>query len=156
MQNDILFDNIYIGHSTEDAEKLKAETFDIKHPIELAEEAASKPKTKPNADASDIDFMEDPVAYIRSKVDRFIELAQEDPVEAVKTVPEVAGGLGALVITVILVILGAVGISSPAPPPAKKDEGKDKAGSKEKAAQAASSGADTGKGGATKRSKSNQ
>jgi calnexin len=29
MQNDILFDNIYIGHSIEDAEKLRKETFDL-------------------------------------------------------------------------------------------------------------------------------
>ena len=38
MQSDILFDNIYIGHSVEDAEKLKVETFDVKHAIEKAEE----------------------------------------------------------------------------------------------------------------------
>ena len=44
MQNDILFDNIYIGHSVEDAQKLKAETWDIKHPIEVAEEEETKPK----------------------------------------------------------------------------------------------------------------
>lgn len=46
MQNDILFDNIYIGHSIEDAEKLRKETFDLKHPVEVALEEASKPKLR--------------------------------------------------------------------------------------------------------------
>lgn len=153
MQNDILFDNIYIGHSIEDAKKLQEETFDIKRPIEAAEEEAAKPapETEKNPD---LQFMDDPVLYIRSKVDLFIEIAQEDPVEAIKTVPEVAGGLGALLVTVILVILGAIGVSSPAPPPAKKDSGKE--GASKGKSEAASSGADSGKGGATKRSKSNQ
>ena len=34
MQNNILFDNIYIGHSEEDAKKFAEETWVIKHKIE--------------------------------------------------------------------------------------------------------------------------
>lgn len=153
MQNDILFDNIYIGHSIEDAQKLKAETYDIKRPIEDAEEAASKPKDEPT-DGSDVSFKQDPVKFIRSKVDQFIILAKEDPIDAVKTVPEVAGGLGALVITLLLVLFGAVGLGSSAPAPVKKDAGKDKAAS-EKAAEAVSTGAENVKA-ATKRTKSKE
>jgi calnexin len=37
MQKDILFDNIYIGHSIADAEKLRAETFDLKVAAEKAD-----------------------------------------------------------------------------------------------------------------------
>ena len=154
MQSDILFDNIYIGHSIEDAEKLKAETYDIKHPIEAALEDAAKPKPEDKkTDTSGVSFKEDPVKFVRAKVDLFLSLVRENPVEAVKTVPEVAGGLGALLVTLILLVVGAVGLSSPAPAPAKKDEkkgkGKDEAAEKDKGAEGNSSGADKGK--ATKR-----
>lgn len=149
MQNDILFDNIYIGHSVEDAEKLRQETFDVKFPIEEAEEEATKPKPEVNEDGTTVTFQEDPVTFVREKVNSFVELAKEDPVHAVKTLPEVAGGLGALLLTMILIIVGAVGASSPAAPEKK---GKPAAGApKEKKEQAVSSSADTNKGGATKR-----
>lgn len=150
MQNDILFDNIYIGHSVEDAEKLRQETFDVKHPVELAEEEALKPKQEEKGATPSVGFQEDPVTFVREKVDYFVSLAKQDPVGAVKQVPEVAGGLVALVATMILIIVGAVGASSPAPAPANK--GKEAAGkAKEKTGEASSSSADTGKGGATKR-----
>ena len=38
MQNDILFDNIYIGHSEEDAKEFAEESWAIKHEIEKAAE----------------------------------------------------------------------------------------------------------------------
>jgi calnexin len=150
MQNDILFDNIYIGHSIEDAEKLRKETFDVKHPVEIAEEEALKPKPEEKDATPSVSFREDPVAFVREKVDHFVGLAKQDPVGAVKQVPEVAGGLVAVVTTMILIIVTAIGASSPAPAPAKK--GKEAAGAgKEKAGEGTSSSADTGKGGATKR-----
>lgn len=44
MQNNILFDNIYIGHSEEDARKFAEETWVVKYKIEKdAEDLASKP-----------------------------------------------------------------------------------------------------------------
>ncbi|CAI7576216.1 unnamed protein product [Penicillium pancosmium] len=149
MQNDILFDNVYIGHSVEDAEALRKETFDVKFAIEEAEEEASKPKPEPTPESgTTVTFQEDPVTFIRQKIDFFVNLAKEDPVNAVKTVPEVAGGLIALLLTSILIIVGAIGSSSPAP----ADKGKKPATTgKEKASEASSSSADTGKSGATKR-----
>ncbi|KAL3476397.1 Calreticulin family-domain-containing protein [Aspergillus californicus] len=151
MQNDILFDNIYIGHSVEDAEQLRKETFDVKHPIEVAEEEASKPKKKDEDTATSVTFQEDPITYVREKVDHFVGLAKEDPLNAVKQVPEVAGGLGALLVTMILIIVGAISASSPAAAPATQ-KGKEAAKStKEKASEAVSSAAETVKGGATKR-----
>lgn len=122
MQSDILFDNIYIGHSLEDAEKLKVETYDIKHPIEVAEEEATKPKPAddPPKSPMDLKFMDDPVLYVREKVDLFLAIAKNDPLEAIKFVPEVAGGLGVLAITLIALIVGAVGMSGASPPPQVK------------------------------------
>ncbi|CAL5874557.1 uncharacterized protein PFLUO_LOCUS8853 [Penicillium psychrofluorescens] len=149
MQNDILFDNIYVGHSVEDAEKLRKETFDVKFPIEEAEEEATRPKPEtPEAEGPSVSFKEDPVNFVLQKVDQFVALAKENPVEAVKAVPEVAGGLIAILATMVFIIVSAIGASSPAPAPAKKDK---QAGGKEKA-DATSSSADTGKSGATKRS----
>ncbi|KAJ6014473.1 Calnexin [Penicillium herquei] len=150
MQNDILFDNIYIGHSVEDAEKLRQETFDVKLAVEEAEEKASQPEPVKPAEGTTTTFQDDPVTFVRQKVDFFVNLAKEDPINAVKTVPEVAGGLFALLLASILVVVGAISSSSPAPSAEKK--GKQPASApKEKAGEATSSSADTGKGGATKR-----
>ena len=38
MQSDITFDNIYIGHSVDDASKLAKETYEVKRPVEEAED----------------------------------------------------------------------------------------------------------------------
>jgi calnexin len=47
MQNNILFDNIYIGHSEEDAKKFAEETWAIKYKIEKdAEDLVSKPESE--------------------------------------------------------------------------------------------------------------
>ncbi|KAJ6090099.1 Calnexin [Penicillium sp. IBT 16267x] len=149
MENDILFDNIYIGHSVEDAEKLRQETFDVKVAIEEAEEKASQPEPEAPAVGITTTFQEDPVTFIRQKVNHFVLLAKEDPIHAVKTAPEVAGGLVALLLTSILIIVGAIGSSSPA---ASEKKGKQAVNvDKEKTSEATSSSADTGKSGATKR-----
>jgi len=147
MQNDILFDNIYIGHSIEDAEKLKAETWDVKHPIELAEDEATKPKpADPPKSPMDLKFMDDPVLYVREKVDLFMTIAKKDPVQAIKFVPEVAGGIGILAVTLIAVIIGAVGMSGASPPPQVKNAAekvkKTALDAKDQVMDAAASGAD--------------
>src|ERR1700761_7320231 len=121
MQNNILFDNIYVGHSLEDAEALKKETFDLKYAAEKAEEEATKPKEeeKPKS-PSELKFMDDPVHYVKEKVDLFMTIAKNDPINAIKFVPEVAGGLGAIVLTVLAILLTL--ISGGGAPP--KDVGK--------------------------------
>jgi len=121
MQSDILFDNIYIGHSVEDAEKLKTETYDVKAAIESAEEDAAKPPPPPQPESPmDLKFMENPVTYVREKVDLFYTLAKKDPIEAIKTLPEVAGGIGALAVTIIALLIGVVGVTGGSPPPQVK------------------------------------
>ena len=147
MQSDILFDNIYIGHSVADADKLKAETYDVKHPIESAEEETNKPKPADTPKSPmDLKFMDDPITYIREKVQLFLTIAQRDPIEAIKFVPEVAGGIGVLVVTLLAVVIGAVGMSSPAvQEQSKKAAGKAKetaADVKDKVVDATSSGAE--------------
>ena len=152
MQNDILFDNIYIGHSVEDAKALQQETYDIKVAAEKAEEEKNKPKKddKPKS-PSDLDFMEDPVTYVREKFDLFVEIAKRDPVEAVKFVPEIAGGLAVGAVTVILLLVGLVGGGAKAAPSkaevdAKAKQAKEQAQkTKEQVADAVTSGADKAK-----------
>ncbi|KAF6829085.1 calreticulin family protein [Colletotrichum musicola] len=148
MQNDILFDNIYIGHSVEDAAKLAQESFKEKHPHEQLAELADKPKEaeKPKS-PNDLKFLDDPVTYIKEKLDLFITIAQKDPIQAIKFVPEIAGGIGALLVTLLAIIVGLAS-SGGAPPAAKKAaaDAKDKAKDvKDKATKAVASGADTAK-----------
>ncbi|EGO05279.1 hypothetical protein SERLA73DRAFT_118840 [Serpula lacrymans var. lacrymans S7.3] len=107
MTEDILFNNIYIGHSAEDAKALAAETFEVKRPLEV--EAAKV--TLPDDD-EEVSFAEDPVAFIRQKVFTFIDLAKLDPVLAFKTQPETGVALAGAVFTLfgmIGVLFGLVG-----------------------------------------------
>jgi calnexin len=158
MQSDILFDNIYIGHSIEDAAALRAETYDLKRPVEDAAEAAAKPKPadKPKS-PSELSFKDDPVTYVKEKFDLFLTIAKRDPIEAIKFVPEIAGGLGALVVALIALVVGVISLSSPAAP-SKEDikkaaqKGKDSAVSaKDHAVDSVSSGADAAKAEVNKR-----
>lgn len=109
MQNDILFDNIYVGHSLEEAETLKAATYDVKIAVEKAEEEANEPKPEdPVKSPSDLVFKDDPVRYVKEKFDLFLNLAKKDPIQAAKSVPEVAGGLTVVIITVLALLLSTL------------------------------------------------
>lgn len=158
MQSDILFDNIYIGHSVEDAQKFADETFFEKHPVEQLLELESKPKNedKPSKSPSDLVFMDDPIHYIREKLDLFFTIAQTDPIEAVKFVPEAAAGIGAVIVTLLAVIVGVISMSGSTPPPqVKKAAEKAKAtaaDAKDKVAEAVTSGTDAAKAEVNKRS----
>ncbi|KAJ7492233.1 Calreticulin family-domain-containing protein [Mycena latifolia] len=108
MTEDILFDNIYIGHSTEDAKAFAAETFDIKKPLEAA---AAKPETSDeDDDESAPSFKEDPMAFIRSKVFTFIDLAKLDPLLAFKTHPETGVALAGALLTLFGMIGALFGL----------------------------------------------
>jgi len=150
MQKDILFDNIYIGHSIEDAKALKAETFDVKIIAEKEEEEATRPKTpeKPKS-PSDLKFMDDPVHFIREKIDLFIAIAQRDPIQAIQFVPEVSGAIGviiALLVTVLFVSLSRSGSA-----PSKQDVKAAAKKTADKAAEAVTTATDTAKEEVTKR-----
>jgi hypothetical protein len=107
MTEDILFDNIYVGHSVEDAKALARESFHLKEDAEKRKEANMKPADDDDDETADRSFKEDPVAFIRKAVFSFIELAKIDPVLAVKTKPETAAALGVGIAT-IFGVLGAL------------------------------------------------
>jgi calnexin len=159
MDKDILFDNIYIGHSVEDAAKFAQETFHEKHPIEQLLELEDKPKDedKPIKSPSDLVFMDDPIHYIKEKLDLFFTIAQNDPIQAIKFVPEAAGGLAAVFVTFLAVIIGVVsmGGSATPPPQVKKAAADAKAAAidaKDKVAEAVASGTEQAKEQINKRS----
>ncbi|POR33234.1 Calnexin-like protein [Tolypocladium paradoxum] len=159
MQSDILFNNIYIGHSIEDADKLAAESFKPKHAVEkaLAEADKPKPEDKPKS-PSDLKFLDDPVLYVKEKLNLFMTIAQKDPIEAIKFVPEAAGGIVAVVVTLIAIVAGLVGLGGSSPTVQKpvvdvKDKAKE-AG--DKAAQATATGAEKAKAEINKRTTRSQ
>ena len=110
MTEDILFDNLYVGHSVEDARKLAEETYFVKKAIEEAAEKAEKEVDE--EEEAVVDFKADPVEFIRNKVFKFLDLAKIDPVLAFKTQPETGAGLALAGITLfgmLGVLLGFVG-----------------------------------------------
>jgi len=157
MQNDILFDNIYIGHSIDDAKKLKEETYDVKIVGEKAEEEkAAPPEPEKSATPPGQGFMDDPVTFIREKVDLFVNIARNDPVEAIKAVPEVAGGIGTVVVLILTLLITAItgGSAAPSKEQVKSAGKKAKASAqdaKDKAADAVATGAENAKAEVSKR-----
>lgn len=152
MQNDILFDNIYIGHSVADAEAFAKETFTVKQAAEKAEEEKTKPKLEDTPESiTDMKFMDDPVAYAKAKWNLFTDMWSRDPMQAIKLVPEVTGAIGLGAITLIGLLVGVIGGGAKAAPSkeelqAQAAKAKAKAAElKDQAADAASTGIDKAK-----------
>lgn len=106
MTEDILFDNIYVGHSIEDAKAFAKETFEVKKPLESA---AAKVADKLDEDET-VSFREDPVAFIRQKIFAFVDLVQIDPILALKTHPETGAALAGVVFTLFGMIGALFGL----------------------------------------------
>ncbi|CAG8552435.1 5888_t:CDS:10, partial [Acaulospora colombiana] len=136
MQNDILFDNIYIGHSEEDAQKFAEETWGVKYKIEKEEEEKSN---KILDDEPTVSFLDDPVKFLRQQIDEFIEAFLDDPLESIKTKPFVVAGLSAVIIVFFALLRLLFSLITPAkkisaqhkktdaPTPDDKDADKDDA-----------------------------
>lgn len=107
MTENILFDNIYVGHSVEDAKKFQAETYDLKHTLE---ETTKNSDDKVEEDEETKDFKEDPMSFIRQKIFAFIDLAKVDPVLAFKSQPETGGALAVAFVTALGMLLSLVGV----------------------------------------------
>jgi hypothetical protein len=107
MTEDILFDNIYVGHSVEDAKTLAAETFEVKKPLEAA---TAKIEDKLDDDDELPSWKDAPIAFIRQKAILFIELAQTDPILALKTHPETGVALAGAVFTLFGMIGALFGL----------------------------------------------
>ncbi|CAO3571124.1 unnamed protein product [Mortierella alpina] len=114
MQKDILFDNIYIGHSTEDAEKLAAESWEIKHASEKKQEELANPKPKDTPEGLPT-FKEDPIGFVIGHLREFFELAREDPMNAIHSRPMVSAILAAVVGVTLGLALIIVGLLTAAP-----------------------------------------
>jgi calnexin len=154
MQNDILFDNIYVGHSVEEAKALQKETFDVKIVAEKAEEKAAEPKfdEEKDADQKVLNFKDDPVKFVRGRVEQFLAEFKKDPIEAVKANPQTAAPLGVAVLAVVALVLTLLSPAPSAPADAKSPKGKDAADkSKDKSSASVATGADSGKDGVQKR-----
>ena len=91
-------------------------------------------------------FLDDPVLYVREKFELFITIAKDDPIQAIKFVPEVAGGIGVLAVTLIALIFGVIGTKGATPPPQVKKAAesikKSAADTKDQVVDAATSGAE--------------
>lgn len=107
MQEDILFDNIYVGHSVEEAEAIGNATFVPKLALEAAQEkeAGGPEETAPwdtdEGVLSSVDmFLADPVSFVLERVLGFFEFFSHDPVAAIREDPVVAAAsFGFLLIT---------------------------------------------------------
>lgn len=150
MQSDILFDNIYIGHSVEDAAKFAEETFVEKHLHEEIAELDDKPvldEKKPPKSPMDLEFMDDPMFYIKEKFDLFMTIGKSgDWIQAAKFVPEVPSAIAGLVglITLIAFLFGgSAAAATPAVKRAAKDVKVQAKDAKEKAVEAAASGVES-------------
>ncbi|KAF9580853.1 hypothetical protein BGW38_002335 [Lunasporangiospora selenospora] len=145
MQKDILFDNIYIGHSEEDASAFAAETWEVKYASEKKQEEVDNPRPN-DLDGTPV-FKEDPVGFVTFHLREFIDLAREDPLNALHSRPLVAAaiaGVGGVALALILILVGLV-VAAPKPSatarakakktdeptPDDKDTGSSKAAKKE-------------------------
>jgi len=118
MNKDILFDNIIITHSIADAEAFQKETFDVKAAVEKAEREDSLKGAL--GDEAPESTAKASVAYAIDRVQAFIALARQDFVLAIQSMPEVAGGLGLLVVAFFVFISSLLGGSSNVPAKPKK------------------------------------
>ncbi len=103
MTEDILFDNLYVGHSVDDAKKLAAESFEVKKPLE---NKADTPEGVTEDEEEEGSFKDDPISFVRNKVLNFVDQVKEDPVEAFKSQPETGAALGVALLT-LFGMLGA-------------------------------------------------
>ena len=109
MTPNILFDNIYVGHSEEDAKAFATETYEVKKSLEADFDKASS-KIDEDEDEEQISFKEDPVTFIRQKIFSFVEVAKIDPILAFKSQPETGSALLVSVFTLAGMLLSVVGL----------------------------------------------
>lgn len=106
MTEDILFDNIYVGHSLKDAKALATETFEIKKPLEVA----SDKSVDDDMEEEKLNFKDDPVSFIRTRVVAFVQAVKEDPLGAIKAHPETGAALAGAFFTLFGILGALVGI----------------------------------------------
>lgn len=101
MTDDILFDNIYVGHSEEDAKTLAKQTFHVKVAQEKEEEGSlDEDDDESTGELSKLDF-------VKLRALQFVHMFKQNPTQAIKSMPETAGALAAALFT-LLGMLGAL------------------------------------------------
>lgn len=120
MTEDILFSNIYVGHSAADAKALAQETFHIKSKVEKAAEAKDKKAFEEDGDVPEPTLTGAPIAFIRKAILEFVELAKIDPVLAVKSKPETAGAVAIAIFTLFGMLGALFGVVGAAQQPVTK------------------------------------
>ena len=80
MQNQIMFDNIYIGHSEADAEEFANQTWAIKNKIEMVE-------VEKNTEKEKIHMLDNKEPGFKEELVTFIEEFKKDPVATFKKNP---------------------------------------------------------------------
>ncbi|KAK8849441.1 hypothetical protein IAR55_004773 [Kwoniella newhampshirensis] len=113
MTEDILFDNILIGHDIDQAKAFAKETYHSKKPIEKEAEGS-------NEDDDELDEPSTLVDKVRLKVYEFIHLCGFDVAQAIKQMPEIAAGLAAAAFTLIGMLLALFGLIGSAPTKVKQ------------------------------------
>lgn len=116
MTEDILFDNIYVGHSIIDAERLGNESWVVKHNIEAAATAKVLEVEEEEAPS----FKQDPLGFVRDRAMKFVMAASADPVNAFKADPTTGGALVASVFSFFVTVGILVGLIGDSQQPAPK------------------------------------
>ncbi|BFZ63616.1 hypothetical protein YB2330_004747 [Saitoella coloradoensis] len=124
MQNDILFDNIYVGHSVEDAEALAEETWKVKYANEKAEEEqnikATPEPPKQDSKGNVSPWKEDPLGYASQQLDMFYQIFIRDPRSALEMMPEVATAIIVGLVSLLATIGGLLAwLTAPAAKPSQ-------------------------------------
>jgi len=120
MTEDILFSNIYVGHSAADAKALAQETFHVKNKVEKAAEAKKQQAFEEDGDVPEPTLTGAPIAFIRKAILEFVELAKIDPVLAVKSKPETAGAVAVAILTLFGMLGALFGVVGAAQQPVTK------------------------------------
>lgn len=108
MTEDILFDNIYVGHNSADAKALAKETYHLKRVVEKEVEGIEDDE---EADTK-LRFQD----LAKLKLLQFRNLFNQDPMHAITAMPEVAGALAVGLLTLLgtlLSLFGLIGSSKP-------------------------------------------
>ncbi|KAJ3342121.1 hypothetical protein HDU93_003337 [Gonapodya sp. JEL0774] len=124
MQENVLFDNIYIGHSVADAKKFAEETWAVKYTSEKALEEAENPKPTTEEEKN-----EGVTGSFLDSVKAFFSEFAKDPTSAVEKRPSVA--IGVLVVLGSVVLITAVSSSLGQATPETKSEVETKKDEKE-------------------------
>ncbi|KAL2918157.1 hypothetical protein HK105_202084 [Polyrhizophydium stewartii] len=108
MQNGIMFDNIYIGHSADDAKKLADETWAVKASIEKAQEPEPAKEDEKAKGPGAAGRITQAVQTVKDQTLEFVDRVQQDPLAAIKELPHIAALLAVVAVLPIFLIASFV------------------------------------------------